>query len=100
MSAPTITLITGSNRGIGKALLETLLLQENNHLIGTVRDLQSSSAQELKELPLGKGSQLSLIELEGANPDSIRKAIAGLNVPHLDVVIANAGSEWQCVEDA
>ncbi|UZJ53738.1 hypothetical protein CBS101457_003058 [Exobasidium rhododendri] len=90
-TSPLIYLVTGANRGIGQAIVKTLLLKENSHVIGTVRDLKSPYVHKLRELAVAKGSKLSLVAMEVSEPESIVKAVSGLDVPRLDIIIANAG---------
>jgi norsolorinic acid ketoreductase len=90
-SAKIVYLVTGVNRGIGKALVTSLLLRPDTTVIGTVRDVKQ--AAHLQELSTTKGSSLILVQMEVTQPDSIAKAIDGLQVDKIDVVIANAGCE-------
>jgi norsolorinic acid ketoreductase len=90
-STPTVYLVTGVNRGIGESLVKALLLRPDTTVIGTVRN--AKQAAHLHQLTSAKGSQLILVEMEASRPDTIIKAIAGLELDRVDVVIANAGSE-------
>ena len=87
-------LITGANRGIGKALLETYLLRPNTTVIAAVRN-PSTSTPTLSSLPLGTGSKLIIIKIEADSPNGPFSAVKELKstygVEVIDVVIANAG---------
>lgn len=89
----TAYLIIGTSRGIGKGLVKELLIRPDTLVVATIRNAKSSEAKELANLPVGNGSQLYIIEIEVSEPDSIRKAIATLNIDKLDVVISNAASK-------
>ncbi|GKZ65179.1 hypothetical protein AnigIFM50267_007347 [Aspergillus niger] len=88
----TTILITGGNRGLGKALVAAYLSTPNITVIATVRDLSKSDS--LNALPKASGSNIIVVELEMSSAGSIAAAIDTLkayNIGALDVVIANAG---------
>ncbi|PSN62711.1 NAD(P)-binding protein [Corynespora cassiicola Philippines] len=86
-------LITGGNRGIGKALVAAFLSTPNTTVIATVRDLSAQSS--LDALPKAAGSNVIVLKADVKYIDSINEAIKELSQKHgidaLDVVIANAG---------
>ncbi|TGJ78983.1 hypothetical protein E0Z10_g9788 [Xylaria hypoxylon] len=88
-------LVTGTNRGIGKGLVETLLQKPSTTVIATVRDTASPAAEALAHLPKAQGSQLIVVKLDSASETDAKEAVAELrekhNITALDVVIANAG---------
>ncbi|MCO5613588.1 hypothetical protein L7F22_067865 [Adiantum nelumboides] len=89
-------LITGASRGIGFALVETLLARPNTTVIATVRDLNSPNVVKLYELLKAKASGLNVIKLDSAVPEDTVKSIEIISnqfqLDHIDVVIANAGN--------
>ncbi|KAJ0372709.1 hypothetical protein COL26b_009053 [Colletotrichum chrysophilum] len=92
--APTIVLITGANRGIGKGLLEKYLARPNHTVIGTVRDPDHESSKALASLPKAKGSSLVLVKFDitvKADGLDAVKQLEAQGIDHLDIVIANAG---------
>ncbi|KAF4928005.1 Norsolorinic acid ketoreductase nor1 [Colletotrichum viniferum] len=96
--APTIVLITGANRGIGKGLLEKYLARPNHTVIGTVRDPDHDpdheSSKVLASLPKANGSSLVLVKFDiTVKTDGLEavKQLEAQGIDHLDVVIANAG---------
>ncbi|KAE9568708.1 hypothetical protein CGMCC3_g15112 [Colletotrichum fructicola] len=92
--APTIVLITGANRGIGKGLLEKYLARPNHTVIGTVRDPDHESSKALASLPKAKGSSLVLVKFDitvKADGLDAVKQLEAQAIDHLDIVIANAG---------
>ncbi|KAF0316359.1 aflatoxin biosynthesis ketoreductase nor-1 [Colletotrichum asianum] len=92
--APTIVLITGANRGIGKGLLEKYLARPNHTVIGTVRDPDHELSKALASLPKANGSSLVLIKFDiTVKTDGLEavKQLETQGIDHLDVIIANAG---------
>ncbi|PKX89463.1 SDR family oxidoreductase [Aspergillus novofumigatus IBT 16806] len=88
----TTILITGGNRGLGKALVATYLLTPNTTVIATIRD--PSKSKSLSALAKASGSSLVTIELDIASANSIATAVETIEahkIGALDVVIANAG---------
>ncbi|WAO91539.1 Hypothetical protein NCS54_00901400 [Fusarium falciforme] len=61
MSLAKTYLITGANRGIGRALVSKLLLRTGVTVVATARDV--SKASSLNDLPKGEGSRLILAKL-------------------------------------
>lgn len=95
MSTPTVVLITGANRGIGRGLLEIYLNRPNQIVIGTVRDTLKFE-KESSSLPRHETSRLIITELEVSDFEAhkvmIQKLVEEhLEVTHLNLVIANAG---------
>ncbi|KAK7534495.1 putative aflatoxin biosynthesis ketoreductase nor-1 [Phyllosticta citricarpa] len=92
MSANTVYLITGANRGIGKGLTATYLARDNTTVIAAVRNV--ASADSLNDLPKGQGSSLVVVPLDSSDEQGPAKAVQLLlskGINHIDVVIANAG---------
>lgn len=81
--------------GIGKRIAEICLIRSNHVVIGSVRDLNSAAADELRALSPGSGSKLLLVHIDNTSPDDAAKAVAEIEaagVDHIDTVIANAGA--------
>lgn len=114
MSSTTTYLISGANRGksfskhyaytsailtvsqgIGKGLLEQLLLRPNATVIAGVRDIHSPSSKAITSLPTGPKSKAILVYIDNLSEKSMQDAVKSLKTEHgitkLDVVIANAG---------
>ncbi|KAL1864017.1 hypothetical protein Daus18300_007982 [Diaporthe australafricana] len=92
--APTIVLISGANRGLGKALLERYLAKDDHAVIAAVRDLNHPTSQDLKEVPKGKQSRLIVVKVDSSVESDPFKAVEELSaqgIDHIDLVIANAG---------
>ncbi|KAL4791402.1 hypothetical protein BDV19DRAFT_370547 [Aspergillus venezuelensis] len=92
----TIWVITGANRGIGLGLVKTLLARPSTTVIGTVRNAaaESSLRDETANVSPGKDSILHIIQLDfstALSTETITATITPLNLPHIDVLIANAG---------
>jgi len=95
MSSTTKVLITGGNRGLGKGFVAAYLLRPNHTVIATVRDPSNPTSKSLLSLPVGSGSSLIVVPLEGGSDTSALEAVKLLQTKHnitsLDLVIANAG---------
>jgi norsolorinic acid ketoreductase len=93
--APTIVLITGANRGIGRGLLELYLARDNHTVIATVRDPSHATAKELTALPRAEGTSLVVVKLDVTVPSDPAAAVQELStkygIDHVDTFIANAG---------
>lgn len=101
---PTIVLITGSNRGIGRGLLESYLLRPNYTVIAANRDPSHPTSENLYSLPKADGTTLILIQIDATVPDHPAKAVQELQcrgIDHIDLLIANAGVAylWPKVRD-
>ncbi|KAF3360239.1 Isocitrate lyase [Verticillium dahliae VDG1] len=94
MSSTTNVLITGAGRGLGRGFLTTFLARPNHIVIGSIRDLDSTTAQDLRAITPASGSRLILVKIEATSTtdpaDAIRQ-IEAEGVSKLDVVIANSG---------
>ncbi|KAK8049048.1 hypothetical protein PG994_010778 [Apiospora phragmitis] len=85
---PTIVLITGANRGLGKGMLERFLSLPNHTIIAANRNPDHSTSKELSSVPKADGSKLIFIKL-GATVwqdafDAV-KTIEAQSVDHLDI---------------
>ena len=84
--------VTGGNRGIGRALVEALLAREDTQVVATCRDPDRAEGGSLAGLLQTFPGRLSLSELDVASPESIgRWAGEGVGPGHVDVLINNAG---------
>ncbi|KAH8745700.1 hypothetical protein F5883DRAFT_367972, partial [Diaporthe sp. PMI_573] len=89
----TNVFITGANRGVGHALVQTYLARPNHIVIGSVRDIAAARSNSLEDLPAAPGSELVLVKIESASFADPAQAVAELEsrgVTRLDIVIANA----------
>ena len=89
-------LVTGSNRGIGLALVTQLAARENSIIFATVRNTSNLGqlASLVSQYPNVRPLQLSL-EVAG-NAQNMAAEIAKVT-DHLDIVIANAGIAYDWV---
>ncbi|KAK5993974.1 Short-chain dehydrogenase RED3 [Cladobotryum mycophilum] len=95
MATSTVVLITGVGRGIGRALAKAYLSKPNHIVIGSIRDVESPKASELKSLSTASDSRLILTGIESTSatdPHQVVKEIEAAGIDHLDIVIANAGA--------
>ncbi|KAJ9490714.1 hypothetical protein VN97_g2507 [Penicillium thymicola] len=92
--APTIVLITGANRGIGKGILELYLQKPNHTVIAANRDPSHPTSNALADLAKAEGTTLEIIRLDVLSPtDPVAavKTLAARGITHIDILIANAG---------
>jgi NAD(P)-dependent dehydrogenase (short-subunit alcohol dehydrogenase family) len=61
---PTVVLITGANRGIGKGLLELYLLKPNHLVIAANRDPEHPTSKALAKLPTADGTSLLVVKID------------------------------------
>ncbi|KAJ6127920.1 hypothetical protein N7471_009137 [Penicillium samsonianum] len=92
--APTIVLITGANRGIGKGILELYLKKPNHTVIAANRDPSHPTSNALADLPKAEGTTLEVIKIDALSPTdpaAAVKALAAKGITHIDILVANAG---------
>lgn len=103
--APTIVLITGANRGLGKGLLERYLAKPDHVVIAANRDPAHPTSQALSDLPKAPGSRLVVVKIDACvdqDPfDAVKELQGSHGIEYLDIVIANAGVSyiWPKVAD-
>ncbi|TVY73252.1 Short chain dehydrogenase gsfK [Lachnellula suecica] len=102
--APTIVLITGANRGIGKGLLSLYLAKPNHTVIAANRDPSHPTSKALFDLPKAEGTSLILVKIDATVPTDAADAVNSLasqGINHVDILIANAGIAylWPTVAD-
>lgn len=94
MSENTIVLISGSNRGIGKSLVEKYLSRPNTTVVAGVRDPTNPSSEALYSLPASTGSKVIVVKIDSLSETDAKAAISTLQSRHgidrLDIVIANS----------
>lgn len=94
---PTIVLISGANRGLGKGLLQLYLAKPNHIVIAANRDPSHATSKALADLPTGPGSRLIVVKTDASiqsDPLQAVKELAAQGLDHLDVVVANAGISY------
>jgi norsolorinic acid ketoreductase len=94
MSSNTTILITGAKSGIGKGLLTALAARPSTTVIAAIRDPDSSAAETLQNIPLGKGSRVLVAQYDASAENGADTLVANLQhqkIEALDIVIANAG---------
>ncbi|KAH8668820.1 hypothetical protein BX600DRAFT_435337 [Xylariales sp. PMI_506] len=93
--SPTIVLITGASRGLGKELLKRYLALPNHVVIAANRNPADPNSQALSDLLVGEGSRLIVVKIDVLSEQDPFTAMDELkklhDIHHLDVVIANAG---------
>ncbi|KAJ6102954.1 hypothetical protein N7486_005381 [Penicillium sp. IBT 16267x] len=92
--APTIVLVTGANRGIGKGILEVYLQKPNHIVIATTRDPGHPTSQALTDLRKADGTELYVVKIDATSatdPTDAVKELASKGISHIDTLIANAG---------
>lgn len=100
---PTVVLITGTNRGIGKGLLQRYLQLPDHTLIAANRNPDHPSSKELFSLPKAEGTKLILVKIDVTVWQDAFDAVKSLEgqIDHIDIVIGNAGVSyiWPTVAD-
>ncbi|KAE8349778.1 NAD(P)-binding protein [Aspergillus coremiiformis] len=92
--APTIVLITGANRGIGKGLLELYLAKPNHTVIAATRDPNHPTCKALADLPAAEDTTLRIVKIDATSSTDQADAVKTLTsqgIDHIDILIANAG---------
>ncbi|KAM3449583.1 hypothetical protein MY3296_006803 [Beauveria thailandica] len=87
-------LISGANKGIGRALAEKYLAHPDTTVLATVRNPDSKEAKSLLSAPTGAGSRALLLKVESTSDTDALEAIKSAqssSVDAIDIVIANAG---------
>ena len=95
--SPTIVLISGANRGLGKGLLKRYLARTNHIVVAANRDPEHATSKELTDVAKGTGSRLVVVKLDGGSDSDALEAIKELakqGIDYLDLVIANAGVSY------
>lgn len=87
----TLALVTGSNSGIGLAVIKELAIKHNYHVLLGVRN--TKAGEEITADLRKDGYHASVVELDLASEDSVNKAVEHIevNYGYLDVLINNAG---------
>ncbi|KAB8219870.1 NAD(P)-binding protein [Aspergillus novoparasiticus] len=91
---PTVVLITGASRGIGKGLLELYLAKPNHTVIAANRNPDHPASKALADLPTAEGTILRVIKIDATSAiDSVdaAKELTSQGIGHIDILIANAG---------
>ena len=92
--APTIVLISGASRGLGRGLASVYLSRPEHVVIAATRNPSDKASKALADLPKGKGSKLITVKIDSkseSDPATAVKDIETQGIDHLDIVIANAG---------
>ncbi len=89
MTAQKTVLITGANRGIGRAMAK-LFSAEGYHVIAGVRDVEKA-AEVVREVEAAGGS-IEVVALDVGDPESIASAAKAVGARHrvLDALVNNA----------
>lgn len=94
MAPPTVVLITGTTRGIGKGILEEYLAKPDHIVISGNRDPSNAASQALLKLPTVQGTKHILVKIDCDVPTDPATAVGDLaaqGIDHVDIIIANAG---------
>ncbi|KAH8719750.1 Norsolorinic acid ketoreductase nor1 [Beauveria bassiana] len=105
MASPTIVLITGAGRGIGRGILELYAAKPNHTVIAANRNPDDGPSKELLKLPSAEGTTVQVVKIEATDDNDSLKAVETLKssgIDHIDIVIANAGkaTAWPKLQDA
>ncbi|KAF9735223.1 hypothetical protein PMIN06_011544 [Paraphaeosphaeria minitans] len=88
----TTILITGANRGLGRAAVEKYLPRDNVTVVAAVRDPSHETSKSLATISKGSGSKLIVVQLDSAefNPTKLKESLTNNGVQSLDTVLASA----------
>jgi NAD(P)-dependent dehydrogenase (short-subunit alcohol dehydrogenase family) len=92
--SPTIVLISGASRGLGRGLASVYLSKPDHVVIAATRNPSDSPSKSLADLPKGKDTKLIIVKIDSkseSDPAAAIKEIEAQGIDHLDIVIANAG---------
>ncbi|BEP13378.1 SDR family oxidoreductase [Acidothermaceae bacterium B102] len=96
MTAPTIALITGASRGLGRSMAQHLA-RAGVGVIGTYLSRKDEADTLVSELE-GYGVPAAALQLDvgdsgsfGSFAETVRATLGGLGADHLDYVVNNAG---------
>ncbi|XXG96607.1 hypothetical protein Hte_002895 [Hypoxylon texense] len=95
--APTIVLISGANRGLGKGLLARFLARPDHIVIAANRNPEHPTSKALATLPKGRDSRLVVVKIDATIESDASEGVEQLKaqgIRHLDIVVANAGVSY------
>ncbi|KAI0172717.1 hypothetical protein GGR52DRAFT_419308 [Hypoxylon sp. FL1284] len=88
-------LITGANRGLGRALAIRFLARPNITVVAAVRDLNHDTSRSLSDLARSEGTKLIVVKVDATSDVDAQDAVKLIQAEHgitkLDIVVANAG---------
>ncbi|XP_060685681.1 3-keto-steroid reductase isoform X2 [Hemiscyllium ocellatum] len=94
MARRRVVLVTGANSGIGLALCERILSEDNQiHLCMACRNMQKAEAAKSELLLTHPGADISLLKVDVGNVKSVIKAAEEIKqrYQHVDYLYLNAG---------
>jgi len=104
MSSQQVVLVTGSNSGFGRRIVETLA-RHGHHVFASMRESTGRNAphaQALRELALREQLALSVLDLDVTSDTSVDQAVQSMleQAGRVDVLINNAGIVYTGVTEA
>ncbi|KAL9091308.1 MAG: hypothetical protein Q9165_004942 [Trypethelium subeluteriae] len=95
MTDSTNIVITGANRGIGRALVVAFLARKNTTVVAGVRDPAAAASASQASLAPADGSRIIVLKIDSTADTDANEAAQQLSSTHgitkLDIVVANAG---------
>ncbi|KAH7406390.1 putative aflatoxin biosynthesis ketoreductase nor-1 [Phaeosphaeria sp. MPI-PUGE-AT-0046c] len=94
MTTPSsTTLVTGSERGIGRGILTTLLSRPSSTVIACVRNPSTPGATALQDIPKAPDTTLHIVKIDSTSSTDAESAVQTLRdagVTTIDTIIASA----------
>ncbi|KAK8075336.1 hypothetical protein PG997_009999 [Apiospora hydei] len=76
--APTIVLVTGASRGLGRGIAQRFLAKPDHVVIAANHDPSGATTATMQDLPKGEGSRLITVKLDSAVETDAMEAVQTL----------------------
>lgn len=103
MASSTTWLVTGSSRGIGRAMVEEIVNTPNQTVIAGIRGKsEGNDTFDVLNASIKNGSKVIVVQIDSnqfSSPEIAAKALKAQGINHIDVLVANAaiGTSYKTV---